>query len=388
MAEGRVSKRPMLPGETYADFAASLRDLWGINRKYRQNYSAIGAAGARPKTLGETVDKATEINDPIDNVAQGMKNIGQAFVTAPSSYLVPAEETTGQMMIIPGIGGVEATDGKPANFLHEYTGLWEAPKGMQWGGNKWVRATRKRATPVTTTVVGKAPAAHLTEKTAKARMVRMARDEDSEDDTEAGVTTLPPAKKRKAVVRQVKPVKQPTTGSELQRSTEGEKPAYRSMSERSALHVATWVTLQGNVHMKTRALVTTNIWPGEASKRNLWETWIKCRRSRCSFVQRTPQQKSEAKVGKFKMKPNDGSMTTVARAAVDAHLDEEVTARDHGRAERYVATVWPAMAALRYVLAHEVHDGVNGRRDEAVSERPSCRDLGVPDEDSNTDGRQ
>ncbi|OWZ08249.1 hypothetical protein PHMEG_00019236 [Phytophthora megakarya] len=31
-------------------------------------------------------------------------------------------------------------------------------------------------------------------------------------------------------------------------------------------------------------------------------------------------------------------MTTVARAAVDAHLDEEVTARDHGRAERYVAT--------------------------------------------------
>ncbi|OWY90281.1 hypothetical protein PHMEG_00041668 [Phytophthora megakarya] len=103
---------------------------------------------------------------------------------------------------------------------------------MQWGGNKWVRATRKRATPVTTTVVGKAPAAHRTEKTAKARMVRMSRDEDSEDDAEADVTTLPPAKKRKAVVRHVKPVKQPTTSSELQRSTEKEKPAYRRMSER------------------------------------------------------------------------------------------------------------------------------------------------------------
>lgn len=42
----------------------------------------------------------------MDNVAQGMMNIGQAWATAPSPYLIPMTGTTGQTMVIPGIGGL------------------------------------------------------------------------------------------------------------------------------------------------------------------------------------------------------------------------------------------------------------------------------------------
>jgi hypothetical protein len=38
-----------------------------------------------PATLEQAVDNATAIDDPIDNVAQCMINIGQTWATAPSS---------------------------------------------------------------------------------------------------------------------------------------------------------------------------------------------------------------------------------------------------------------------------------------------------------------
>ncbi|OWZ06337.1 hypothetical protein PHMEG_00021419 [Phytophthora megakarya] len=109
--------------ESYADFAASLRDLSGVNRLnfYRcldKTTRVLVRQKHVPKTLEKAADKATEISNPIDNVALGMENIGQVFVTAPGSYMVPAEETTGHMVMIPGIGGVEATGGIPANFPH------------------------------------------------------------------------------------------------------------------------------------------------------------------------------------------------------------------------------------------------------------------------------
>ncbi|KAG6623489.1 Gag-pol fusion protein [Phytophthora cinnamomi] len=46
--------------------------------------------------------------------------------------------------------------------------------------------------------------------------------------------------------------------------------------------------------------------------------------------------------------PTDGSVTVVRRAVI-AQLDGELTARDGGRAGRYVSTVRPAMVVLRYV---------------------------------------
>lgn len=120
-AEWRVSMRRMMPGETYADFAAGLRDVVGRNRVSERVLLAqfcrcldkttkkLVNQAPEPKTLEEAADKATEIDDPMDNVAQGMLNISQPWATAPSPYLVPMTGTTGQTLVIPGIGGTELT---------------------------------------------------------------------------------------------------------------------------------------------------------------------------------------------------------------------------------------------------------------------------------------
>ncbi|GMF28836.1 unnamed protein product [Phytophthora fragariaefolia] len=57
-----------------------------------------------PTTLEQAVDKATAIDDPIDNVARGMLNIGQAWATAPNAFTVPMSGTTGSVAIVPGVG--------------------------------------------------------------------------------------------------------------------------------------------------------------------------------------------------------------------------------------------------------------------------------------------
>ncbi|KAG3235143.1 hypothetical protein PI124_g19816 [Phytophthora idaei] len=74
MAEWRVYQRMMYPEETFAEFAAGLRDLTGQNHD--------------PVLTTQAVDKATAIDYPIDIVAQGMLNIGQAWVTASNAFSV------------------------------------------------------------------------------------------------------------------------------------------------------------------------------------------------------------------------------------------------------------------------------------------------------------
>ncbi|OWZ17393.1 LOW QUALITY PROTEIN: hypothetical protein PHMEG_0008666 [Phytophthora megakarya] len=59
----------------------------------------------KPRTMEEAVKKATDIDDPMDNVAQGMMNIGKSWATAPSRYVVPMDGTTGQTSVIPGVSG-------------------------------------------------------------------------------------------------------------------------------------------------------------------------------------------------------------------------------------------------------------------------------------------
>ncbi|GMF30055.1 unnamed protein product [Phytophthora fragariaefolia] len=64
--------------------------------------------------------------------------------------------------------------------------------------------------------------------------------------------------------------------------------------------------------------------------------------------------------------PKDGSVAAV-RKAVAAQLDDELAARESGRAERYVSTVRPAMATLRYV--HQIDkDGDDDRVSGAVTD--------------------
>ncbi|ETP36094.1 hypothetical protein F442_15887 [Phytophthora nicotianae P10297] len=183
-AEWRVNMRRMMPGETYSDFAAALRDVVGRNKAservllaqfYRnldKTTKKLVKQRPKPKTLEEAVDKANEIDDPMDNVAQGMQNIGQPWTTAPSPYLVPVDGTTGQTLVIPGIGGTglptelkmasaggataaEAEHGtlalftNPQGVWNEYSGTWDVPAGRVWNGKFWYeprKASQKRST--------------------------------------------------------------------------------------------------------------------------------------------------------------------------------------------------------------------------------------------------
>ncbi|GMF26382.1 unnamed protein product [Phytophthora fragariaefolia] len=113
MAEWRVGLRRMMPGETYADFAAALSGLCGNNRMKERVlllhfYSSLDRTTRllvkrrpKPRTLEVTVGKATAINDPIVNVVQGMEYIGQAFVTIG---------TTGQIASIPGVVSTDVAE--------------------------------------------------------------------------------------------------------------------------------------------------------------------------------------------------------------------------------------------------------------------------------------
>ncbi|ETP05179.1 hypothetical protein F441_18173 [Phytophthora nicotianae CJ01A1] len=183
-AEWRVNMSRMMPGETYSDFAAALRDVVGRNkvservilaqfyRNLDKTTKKLVKQRPKPKTLEDAVDKANEIDDPMDNVAQGMQNIGQPWATAPSPYLVPVDGTTGQTLVIPGIGGTglptelkmasvggataaEAEHGtlalftNPQGVWNEYSGTWDVPAGRVWNGKFWYeprKASRKRST--------------------------------------------------------------------------------------------------------------------------------------------------------------------------------------------------------------------------------------------------
>ncbi|KAE9309993.1 hypothetical protein PR003_g20374 [Phytophthora rubi] len=147
----------MVPGETFADSTVELCDLTGLNRVCErvllaQFYQSLEKTTRqlvkqkpKPRPLEEAVDKATEINDPIDNVAQSMHNIGQAWATAPNPYLIPINGTTGQTKMIPGadssMGGTDEA-GKsvagaeleelvhftnPMGVWNKYSGTWDIP---------------------------------------------------------------------------------------------------------------------------------------------------------------------------------------------------------------------------------------------------------------------
>ncbi|GMF46675.1 unnamed protein product [Phytophthora fragariaefolia] len=119
MAEWHVYQQMMYPGETFANFSAGLRDVTGQSH------------------LTEPID------DPIDNVARGMVNIGQPWATAPNAYAVPIDGTMGRVAIISGVGtGADPTSDvmpaqtggdsneisyftNPQGVYNKYTGTWD-----------------------------------------------------------------------------------------------------------------------------------------------------------------------------------------------------------------------------------------------------------------------
>ncbi|OWY97295.1 hypothetical protein PHMEG_00032216 [Phytophthora megakarya] len=168
-----------LYGESYNDFAEGLREAADRNRvservflaQYYRNLDRTTRQLVRmkptPKTLEEAVAKTNKIDDPSDNITQGISNVGQTIQTAPQAQLVTVAGTTGQTVVIPGIGGislpaelteavVNATASEPPNkeavtvftnqqgIWNDYAGIYERPPGRKWNG----RAKRSRGEPM------------------------------------------------------------------------------------------------------------------------------------------------------------------------------------------------------------------------------------------------
>ncbi|ETO74365.1 hypothetical protein F444_09880 [Phytophthora nicotianae P1976] len=220
MAEWRVNSRTMGAGETYADFAAGLREAADRNpvservllaqflRCLDKTTKQLVKQRPVPRTLEEAVDKASEIDDSMDNVAQGMQNIGQSFPTAQNSHVM----TSGHEVLIPGVGRVKlpsvttqgAAKGEDADGMDEeqvtlfsnpqgernpYTGRNEVPKGRVWNGWYWAEAKKgerkkQRATP---------------KKDAKKPRRKREQSQSSDDEPEE----KPAPRKLKAAVKQV-----------------------------------------------------------------------------------------------------------------------------------------------------------------------------------------
>ncbi|KAE8969171.1 hypothetical protein PR001_g24076 [Phytophthora rubi] len=147
-----------------------------------------------------------------------MENIGQAFITTPETYVVPANGTTGHVALIPSTDVAE--EEKLACFTNsrcvhnKYLGLWEAPKGRVWNGHMWAPVPRKRTAPAAAPTAAKRMATAKVVHTAKVNMAVAAGndyDEESNDGEEADAPHVPPppkkakfaARRSKAATRQV-----------------------------------------------------------------------------------------------------------------------------------------------------------------------------------------
>ncbi|KAE9033731.1 hypothetical protein PR002_g8521 [Phytophthora rubi] len=222
----------MMPGETYADFAAGLRDAVGRNwiservlqaqffRCLDKTTKKLVKQAPKPATLEAAVDKATDIDDPMDNVAQGMMNIGFSWATAPNPYLIPMTGTTGQTMVVPGIGctglpaaitgstthltnNEVATQGEvgqvalftnPQGISNAWSGTSDPPPGHQWNGKYWYEPKKVERKRRVAAASDKAAAA----KSAKKANARREAVSSSSDDSD-----VKPKKKRlKAAVKQ------------------------------------------------------------------------------------------------------------------------------------------------------------------------------------------
>lgn len=234
-----------MPGETYADFAAGLRDATGRNLVEErillaQFYRCLNLTVKQlvkqrnPMTLEHAVDFATEIDDTNSNVAQGMQNIGQPWAMAPSPYLIPMTGTTGQTMVIPGVGGtglpleamraaqMTTTSGdagalalftNPQGVWNKFSGTWDVPNERQWNGKFWAETARKerksREEPALKR--GASGASGRADKKAKVMLVGAASD-SSEDDTE---TRPPPHKNARRVISSMKQASAPDQKEEV-----------------------------------------------------------------------------------------------------------------------------------------------------------------------------
>ncbi|GMF43335.1 unnamed protein product [Phytophthora fragariaefolia] len=190
-----------------AEWRLSSTDVWKDDEK-------LVKRSPRPRTLEKAVEKATEIDDPMDNVAQGMINIGQAWVTAPSRYVIPMTGTIGNTNVIPGVSGTglpsemmglvgQGTTTQPGieqlalftdpqGIYNEYSGTWDPPPGHVWNDKYWYEPRK--------TVSKSSPPGHQakSEKRPTKSKTRKEKVASSSDESDA----RPRSKRLKAAVKQ------------------------------------------------------------------------------------------------------------------------------------------------------------------------------------------
>lgn len=237
-AEFRVAQRVFAPGETYADFAAGLREAAGRARVrervllaqfYRclnMTVRALVEQRPEPRTLEEAVDKAMKIDKSDANVARGMTTIGQFWPQAQIPGVAQIAGNVGVAAVLPGVGSTQLPnsdmmhggqqtadeidqDGfvaftNPRGAYNTWSGIWEAPKGRTWNGRQWVVAGKaKRGLAQKQQHQAEKRAGKKPEKKAKALVARTVNSSEDEEEDESDAPPPPPRKRRKAPVRQV-----------------------------------------------------------------------------------------------------------------------------------------------------------------------------------------
>ncbi|KAE9344498.1 hypothetical protein PR003_g8440 [Phytophthora rubi] len=146
----------------------------------------------------------------MDNVAQGMINIGQAWATAPRRYVIRMSGTTGETNVIPGISGPLPSEMGGCNA---YSGTWDPPAGHAWNGKYLYepRNTVRKTKTAGNQAEAKKPAAK--NKTRKEAVA------SSSDESDAS----PRRKKVKAAVKQAagREWSESRSGSERRRGDDG-----------------------------------------------------------------------------------------------------------------------------------------------------------------------
>ncbi|KAK1930172.1 hypothetical protein P3T76_014405 [Phytophthora citrophthora] len=182
-AEARVNARYRFKDEPYADFAAGLREAADRNEVSERVFLAqfyrcidrtlrqLVKQPPRPVTLEEAVEKAIEIDDPMDYAVPTMLGVNQPAHPDPAVSTIATEEK--RMVIIPGVGTLTIPIEKPVETVDENAvmkqvsdamavcnnqqgvynvpaGVYEFPPGKSWNGRYWAvkqKPEKKKAKP-------------------------------------------------------------------------------------------------------------------------------------------------------------------------------------------------------------------------------------------------